>query len=251
MILMAAAMFSLSLSAQGLPEFSKIEDYQLLHKQPTAKTDFSMIKYFGWGFHNVMGDANFADNTSFGKNREFFLNIFQFAVKPSPNHIFSLGVDLNWDTYRLKENYCWVPSDLPSGSAASQYMVVSFTSDGHVSPAPFQGNVKKSLLRILSFDIPLDYTLKAGKMCLTLGASAEINLPGWTKFKGTANPEFTNFNTDKMNGKDIKTNIVTYNAHAKISYNEGFGIFFKYSPMPVLKEGFGPQFSTWTVGFCL
>ena len=35
--------------------------------------------------------------------------------------------------------------------------------DGHGVPAPFPGTVKKSLLRILSFDIPLDYTITFGK----------------------------------------------------------------------------------------
>lgn len=248
---MAAAMFTLSLSAQGLPDFSKIEDYQVLHKEPTAKTSFDVLEYFGWGFHNVMGDAAFADHTGFGKNTEFFLNLFRFGVKPSPHHMFSLGVDLNWDSYRLNDNYVWVPQDVPAGDT-EKYIVTPFAKDGHVVPVPFPGTVKKSLLRILSFDIPLDYTITFGKsICMTLGAAAEINLPGWTKFKGTANSDITGFTEDKLKGKDIKTNIVTYNAHVKLSVKDGFGIFAKYNPMPVLKEGYGPQFSTWTVGFFL
>ena len=258
MIVMAAAMFTLSLSAQGLPDFSKIEDYQVLHKEPTAKTSFDVLEYFGWGFHNVMGDAAFADNTGFGRNTEFFLNLFRFGVKPSPHHMFTLGVDLNWDSYRLNPNNCWAPYDLPTGSnAAEQFKAtlmgaITYARDGHVAPVPFPGTVKKSLLRILSFDIPLDYTITFGKtICMTLGAAAEINLPGWTKFKGTANSDITGFTEDKLKGKDIKTNIVTYNAHVKLSVNDGFGIFAKYNPMPVLKEGYGPQFSTWTVGFFL
>lgn len=196
---------------------------------------FDVLSHFNFGFHglNPGADPSFALCTNFARSGEIGLNLVEIGVRPYHGGTFSLGVDLNWDNYRLWKSFYWEVEPV----------------DGtvRVAPATAFESIRKSVLRVLSFEFPLEFTQTIGeKLDLTVGASAELNFAGSTHFRATdaSGNVIRNGNYHIAN---IKTHIFTYNFHAAISYR-GIGLYAKYSPVPQFAEGFGPQFTTWTTG---
>lgn len=233
---------SLGAAAQSLPSFEELKDKVEERSRQEKKTaDFVILDYLGYGVHGVLdADPLFAGHTAFFVNREIYFNLFGFVYRPgaSRHHAFTLGVDLDWDNYRVDDAHMWVPQD-------QAVQIVPIAEKGIQS-------VDRSILRVLSFDIPLDYTFSAGDLALTVGAAAQISLPGRTRFIGTdtAGNEIRNVKTGPYRATDIRTNTLTWNAHAQVTYSH-IGIYGEYSPQPVFQNGHGPQFSTWTVGLII
>ena len=236
--ILAAASLSLSAWAGPFNIPSPVPD---LH--PFDRVSVDVLYHFGWGFHGFAtnSDIEFANRTSFGRNREIFFNLFQMEYYPSFHHTISLGVDLNWDTYRLNDASFWLP-DKEVGSVQA----VAAKDYGYQM-------IKKSTLRTFGFDIPLDYTRTIGLLDITVGVAAELNFSGRTKFKGINEEgllvKYTH-DGERYRATDIRTNTLTMNVHAAVTY-DGFGIYMKYSPFPQFQEGYGPQFTTWTFGILL
>ena len=211
-----------------------------------GRVNLELLNSFGWGFHIVApgADAAFADHTSVGRSREIFFNLLQLEYSPNAVSKITLGADLNWDTYRLSDGWFWLPEK----------------NEGRVEPA-LAGDygyalVKKATLRTFGFDIPLDYTHSFGPMLnldVTVGVAAELNFAGRTKFKGineAGNLEKHTHNGDLYRATNIRTNALTMNAHIIVTY-EGLGIYFKYCPFPQFQAGYGPQFTTWSLGLII
>ena len=119
---------------------------------------------------------------------------------------------------------------------------VSFTDEFAVDP--IIKNLKKNWLDKFSVQIPLDYTRSFGPADLTIGASAEFNLPGYCRLQGDSPAEVDKYN---YKYKGIKLTPFTANVHVSFTiYN--VGVYAKYSPMKVMSEAQGPEFTTWTVG---
>ena len=234
---------AVAVQAQSLPSFDELKDKAQLYedKAESSSTDFLLLDYIGYGIHGLVNaDPEFGANTSILVNREIYFNLFGIAFRPgkSDHHAFTLGLDLDWDNYRLDAGHLWVPED-------QAVRIVPIADRGIKS-------VDKSILRVLSFDIPLDYTLTLGKLALTLGAAAQVNLPGRTRFIGTdlEGNEIRNVKAGPLRATDINTNPLTWNAHAQVTFSH-IGLYAEYDPMPVFAAGYGPQFSTWSVGLIL
>lgn len=199
---------------------------------------FDILSHFYFGFHGLTpgADPAFAQSTNFARSGEIGFNLIEFGVRPYQSGTISLGVDLDWDNYRLWKSHYWEVEPV----------------DGTVKVAPstpFE-SVSKSVLRVLSFEFPLDFTQTIGqKLDLTVGASAELNFAGSTHFRATG-LDGSVLRNGPYHIANIKTQLFTYNFHASITYN-GIGLYAKYSPKPQFAEGFGPQFVTWTTGIIL
>ena len=190
---------------------------------------------FGWGYHVMIdGDSEFLDyTTSFGRNREIFFSLIGGEFRPVKYLGLSGCIDLNWDTYRLKKGaYYWEPD-----------------GNGAVAVKPLEGSpyskVRKSVLRSFGFDFPVQLKIHLGDVCIAGGIVGELNLPGVS---------FSKLN-DQQGGKlkvkeNVNTNLFTYSYRASITYAH-LGIYGKYSPCSQFEQGFGPQFSYWTVGLIL
>ena len=249
------AAFSLAAAAQSsLPSIEELKDKVEEHSHKPKKTaDFVLLDYLGYGFHGVQNaDPEFGDHTAFLVNREIYFNLFGFVLRPgaSDHHAFTLGVDLDWDNYRLDDAHMWMPANtFPSTSGVAPLEGAVLV--GTLEEAGMQSK-DRSILRVLSFDIPLDYTFSAGDLAVTLGAAAQISFPGRTRFVGTdlSGNEIRNTKSGKFRVTDIKTNTLTWNAHAQVTYLH-LGIYGEYSPQPVFQKWYGPQFSTWTVGLII
>ena len=227
-LIIAIALFAASITA-GAQEFAST---------PRIGNDsffFSVMDHIGFGF--VMPEPVNADGerfipvTAFGKNREFFLNIAAVEFSPYATGHLLLGADINWSTFRLDKGHYWNPG---TGSVSIS------SAEGIYS------KVKKSNLRVTSFVFPLDFTQSFGPIQLTVGASAELNLPAKTKFKGVDMSD----TAVKFTEKGIETESFTYNDHAMLSYY-GWGLYVKYRPVPQFKDGSAPLFTSWNAGIYL
>ena len=229
-----AALLSVGLSAQS---FSLNED-----GTPVVDTDsWSMWNSdgsFGWGYHMMIdGDAEFLGNTpAFGKNREIFFSLIGGEFRPVKFLGLSGTIDLNWDSYRLNKTNYWVP-DHNGGVAVASLEGSNYTK------------IKKSILRSFGFDIPVQLKIHLGDVCIGGGIVGEFNFNGRTKFKAVDASGATVKNGD-MKATDIKSLPFTYSYRASITYAH-LGIYGKYSPCSQFQQGFGPQFSYWTIGLIL
>ena len=188
--------------------------------------------HFGVGFTSPIGDNLYTKHTGLTKNNEAFLNIVTYKFMPSENSTFSLGVDLDWDRYTLDKEYYF---DYQNG-----LLCVGQTD-------PIISNLKKNWFDKFSIQLPLDYTLSFGPAALTVGASAEFNLPGYCRLQGDSPAAADKYN---YKYKGIKVNPFTANVHAAFTIFH-VGVYARYNPMKVMNEDQGPEFTTWTVGIIL
>lgn len=193
-----------------------------------------MMDYLGFGFLMPQGgDASYPGNTSFGRNREIYFNLLHAEYRPYRSGSLSLGADLQWTAYRLNKGSYW----LPDGNGAV----------GVASSAGVYKNVKKSTLRVMSFAFPLDFTQRFGPVSLTLGAQAEFNIPGRTKFIGVvpSGEEVRQTKSGPLRDKNIRTEAFTYSFRAMLSY-WGYGVYFRFRPVPQFVDY--PLVETLTLG---
>lgn len=210
----------------------------------TDKLRISLLDYFGVGVIipgtgqlNLCG-ADFINNTSFGRNRDIFFNLASFEYRPFYGSTLGLGMDMHWDAYRLDKTHYWLPEDYDCVSVAD--------ANGAFS------KVTKSTLRVLSFDFPLDYTQQFGPVAVTLGVSAELNMPAFTKFKGvdTSGAKVKQTARGPLRSTSISTQYLSANFHAYLTYY-GIGLFVKYRPTPQFPAESGPYFTSWSAGLLL
>ena len=202
--------------------------------------NFEITADFGWGYHILMDDGSqdpFLTSTSFGRSKEIFFNLGQIELRPVKPVSLTVGIDLNWDNYRLKKGeYLWVPG-------TNQDVTIGNASD-------YSYTVKKSILRSFGFDAPVMLRFHLGDVCIAGGVVGEYNLPGRTKFVGRDASGKKVKNPDELRTTDIQSNPLTYSFRASVSYS-GLGLYAKYSPASQFVAGHGPQFSYTTVGILL
>lgn len=235
LILLAAALFCNTAFAQNIG----FEDGSVQGGPDYKVVDFDMLNTFGWGYHILQDcDQEYLDaTTSFGRNREIFFNLGEITLRPVKAASVTLGVDLNWDNYRLKSDYFWLPDGAGKVSIANL--------DAH----PEYSSIKKSVLRSFGFDVPLMLNMHLGHFKLSCGVVGEYNFPGRTKFVAYDN-NGTKVKNGNMRVKDIESEPFTLSYRASASAY-GFGLYFKYSPKSQFIPGAAPQFSYYTVGVIL
>lgn len=159
---------------------------------------------------------------------DFGFNIVEFGVRPYDNGKISLGVDFNLNVLNAAENY---------------YFSSAYHKTALVPSLGVFNKVRNSRLEFLSFGVPLNFTNTfGGKLKMTVGASAKINLNADT------NVSYTSITDDltRTYVSGIETSRITYDIHVALVYDD-FGIYASYAPMMMLK-GLGPDFSYFTVG---
>ena len=103
----------------------------------------------------------------------------------------------------------------------------------------------------MSFNFPVNFTQHFGSIAISIGATAELNLPGIHRFRGTDifGNEVNNRKSGTYFSNNVKTTLFSYDVHAAVAYG-GFGLYFRYSPVAVLASD-NPKFNTWTLGLIL
>lgn len=193
----------------------------------TAALSLRLFDSFGLGMISPSAateqdavSSDYLNHTRFGGNREIFFNTVFLGFHPYPTCTLGMGIDMRWSAFRLDKTRFWLPED-------------NYT----VSVGSTDSRVRKSTLRVMSIDIPLDYVQRIGPAEVSAGVSAELNFPGRTKSAG-------------VRATGIGTNVVTYSLHAALGIY-GIGLYVKYRPVPLFEYEKGPQFQSWTVGLIL
>ena len=228
-----ATVFCSGLFAQTKINFNEDADFSL------GKGAFSVepLSYFAFGDHNLLNvDTDFENNKGKAQT-EFFMNLLEFRIRPYDTGMFTLGVDFDWDYYRLRDTYFWVPD------ASKEKVTI-----GSMENSGFK-RIKKSRLSVRTLSVPVAFEQDFGKFTIRIGAAGEYNLPAVSRFKGQSRDGDTvkEWKGGEHFSDQIKTRRFTYNIFGAFSYG-GLGVYVKYSPMTQFEEGFGPQFNTISFG---
>ena len=214
-------------------EFGEDADFSIRKGAFSAET----VSYVAFGDHNLLDvDADFQNNK--GKAlTEFYMNIIELRVHPYETGMFTLGVDFDWDYYRLRNTYFWQPD----------------ASKEKVSIASMEGSgfkrIKKSRLSVRTLSVPIAFEQSFDKFTLRIGAAGEYNFPAISRFKGESRDGATvkEWKDGDHFSKQIKTKPFTYNIFGSLSFG-GIGVYVKYSPVTQFEQGYGPQFKSLTFG---
>ena len=232
-IVALATIVSFGLSAQNNFEFGEDADFSIRKGAFSAET----VSYVAFGDHNLLDvDADFQNNK--GKAlTEFYMNIIELRVHPYETGMFTLGVDFDWDYYRLRNTYFWQPD-----ASKEKVSIASMEGSG------FKRIKKSRLSKIIPSEI-LAFEQSFDKFTLRLGAAAEYNFPAISRFKGETRDGSTlkEWKDGEHFSKQIKTRPFTYNVFGALSFG-GIGVYVKYCPVTQFEEGFGPQFKSITFG---
>lgn len=232
-IVASATIFSFGLAAQNNFEFGEDADFSIRKGAFSAET----VSYVAFGDHNLLDvDVDFQNNK--GKAlTEFYMNIIELRVHPYETGMFTLGVDFDWDYYRLRNTYFWQPD----------------ASKEKVSIASMEGSgfkrIKKSRLSVRTLSVPIAFEQSFAKFTLRIGAAGEYNFPAISRFKGESRDGATvkEWKDGDHFSKQIKTKPFTYNIFGSLSFG-GIGVYVKYSPVTQFEQGYGPQFKSLTFG---
>ena len=165
------------------------------------------------GTHYVTGNEYISEDWL--KSRHFALNAVELSIKPASWVGFTAGVDLNFDMFRAAGDYKFGIG--PEGSI----------------PVPVQDTqISKSKIKFFSLGFPLLLDLKARDCGVRLGVECMMGLSA--KAKNYIPGEGKRDTVDKIKGGKPKG--ITWNPLAEV-YFDGFGIYYRYSPSPIVANG--------------
>lgn len=235
-ILAVALSFAVSVSAQV--ENRKLdfdEDTDFFLGKGALKAE--PLSYFAFGDHQFFNATDNFDQIKGKANTEFLFNIFEIGLKPYPTGMFSVGVDLAWNYFRLDSWHYWLPD------ASKQSVSIATMENSGIK------TIKKSRLSVRTIGVPVTFEQSFGSFDIRIGAIGEYNFPAVSKFRGVDKDgsaiKETKSGTRFSNG--ILTNTFTYSFFGAVSFG-GMGMYLKYRPTPQIQEGHGPQFQTLTIG---
>lgn len=192
-----------------------------------------------FGFNNGMDtdmDIDLGRSTEFG-----ILNLVAVEYHPwISGPMFSLGVGFGWKNYVTKKGRNrFYKSD-----------------DGSLISAPYpEGTLGfRSTLRIFHLDVP--FIIKQmidSHWAISVGAIVNFNLDA----RASSRYRIINSNSGLMipEGKSVTEKYnhlnqqpVTADLLLSLGYSEALSVYFKYSPMSVMKKGEGPHLESWSFG---
>ena len=206
----------------GIPLFSSNEkkEYGYL----SAEVSPALL----WGCNGISG-APEADINPFASIDIWLPSIFSINYQATKNFGIDFAYGIEWRNFRMVEDKRF-----------------NLTSDKVVEVVDLPADVKSdfSRIKVLSQTLSLtarlhlkkDAYLRLGPVC-----SFSEGLSVKTKYKDASGKKII----DKQNNP--KANLFRLEWLADVQY-DCFGFWVKYSPKNVLRDGFGPQFSTTTVG---
>ena len=93
--------------AQGKGVDSSEEKNLLTIGDGPFTTEF--VSYFAFGDHSFLGASGDFEKASNNRSTEFVFNIIELRLRPYQGAKISLGVDFDWDYYRLDKSSFWMP----------------------------------------------------------------------------------------------------------------------------------------------
>lgn len=183
-----------------------------------------------WGCNIVSGAPKELDINPFSSIEIWWPNIAGVTLTlPKTGLDFSLNYGIDWRNYRMVDNYRFF---------LDENRVVGY--------APYESGItpKFSRIKTISNTLSLTARYRFFKECyVRFGPVVSFNdgLSVKTKYKDASGKKIS----EKQNNPRV--NRVSLEWMGSFQFHD-FGFYVKYSPKNVLREGYGPQFSTTTVG---
>lgn len=190
---------------------------------------------FMFGFVSAPGDGSL--DIEPGKSFEIALEeaISAIYTIPGSHTGFSLGLGFGWRNYRTTKGTRFVVSP-----------------DKVVSCEKWDDDITPGFSRLKMFSLSFPLLFRQGFSLGRLGSGMELRLGAVLNWNSHASVLSCGRYSSNEEVKD-RTNYV---GHRKFSvdllgilkFNELIGVYAKYSPSPVLMEGYGPQFRSFSAG---
>ena len=189
--------------------------------------------YVGWGHAIARGDNAAGDlDRALGHQSEIgVLNLIGLEMRTRCGFGMSLGFGFEARHFNLHNGTCFVKGD-------DGYLRITDKNEAW--------NKAKSSLTVTSLQFPLLLRQRVYReLKVMAGGVMDLNL--WA----TAKNSYTQGDVDYNEAiKKIHQRRVTFDAIAGIGVGD-FGVYFRYRPQNVLKDGCGPQFRNWSLGIML
>lgn len=199
----------------------------------SGKTDVTLTVGFGLLLGNIYANADdkLLDIDGSASHEVWWANMLGVWVRPATgNFSFALDFGIDWRNYRMKND-----------------MLFSVADDGAVSLAEYPEGVKPKYSRIKTLSQTITLTANwriAKKLNVRFGPVLSINngLSALSRYT-TADGEMIKAKTN-----DPKVKQLTVDYFMGVTWHN-FGLYVKHSPQSIFSKGWGPQFSSTTLGF--
>ena len=176
------------------------------------------------------------------KSMEWILGLRYTYTPKRSTQTYSTGLWVNWRRYGLSTDrqFNMIPDSYTMEYPHHQVVGLADYPEG--------ASHRSSRIAIFSLSVPVMFAQRFGrnsKFKLTLGPVVNFNL------RGRINTSYELGNEDMdISIKDFDYRPVTVDFMGMLTY-KGMGMYFKYSPMSVLKTNQGPQFHSLSFGLFL
>ena len=186
--------------------------------------------YLGWGHTNATG----AWHGTTGKTFEVgVLNVIGLGYHFGDRNRLSLGMGYQAKYHALKKGYCF------ADDAQNNVVIANY-------PANYDHTSSEVLVHTMQ--VPLLYAKGFGKRCWIYGGGTM----NWN-FHATYNNHYELENKKSVNEttRKLHQRKISFDMLAGVQWR-GLGVYFRYSPKALFKEGYGPELNkSWTVGLSL
>lgn len=161
------------------------------------------------------------------KSMGYKINIFEFNVPISKYFFgFATGAGIEWNSMALSENINLYED--ANGVIQAEYIDVNVK------------NFKKNKLNAAYITVPLIFEIQfpVGRKKLYFGAGLTGSMRAWSKQKQTYTIDGRKYKDKKLD--DFQLSPFRYGITARAGYG-GIGLFAEYTPVPLFKEGSGPE----------
>ena len=192
---------------------------------------FTSDLMFGWGRHSV-ADVD-RDCVKKSMSEIGILNLVALG------HVFnqgrsrvSLGIGFNWHRYGLEKPYFWSRGE----DGVLGYNKLDEQHDKH-----------RTTLLVRSMQFPLMFNQSLGKSW-NVAVGAVMNWNFFADYKNTYRIGKSDYSETT---RGLNQRKISFDGIAMLSWR-GLGMYFRYAPQSVMKDGFGPEIKNrWTLGLVL
>lgn len=198
----------------------------------TRRGHFDFSPVFGGislGMINTMGAPDPVDIKMPRSLEVSWLYMIGVKVKRGINSL-SVGLGLDWRNYRIYNDYQWVKAGGEIGLA----------------PYPDGADHRWSRLKTFALQIPVMYTVKPWRD-LRISLGPVLNFTTHSSLKSGWEADGRKWSVSDTN---VYPRLFTVDAMGLVTYSH-IGVYCRYAPMKVLKDGRGPQFSSLSLGLII
>ena len=198
--------------------FATEPDQTPVYASPSGTFTFDLVSHIGYGYHFVNSSAFKPSSAG-----EFFVNLAEIGIYPGKHFGIELGVDVEGNYFRSKENFFV----LDSKNLIQTVKIADVESlGGHYDKA-------RGSFNFLTFNAPLMVKGIFDKFRIGVGAEASLNCLGETYMTYNVDSKRT-----QVEDTAAEINLFSYGLIASLGYGE-VSLYFKYYPKgsKVLPDG--------------